>query len=110
VLIKKKSSTILVPCLLVAAGIIAGVLSNNMGVIGLCPVVACAQYGAAAIYPRSSVNFLRVSMVINSSLWAVYCIVLKNYVNALANIVLAIVAVIAIIKSVCKKETEGRNE
>lgn len=85
--------------IMIAAGIIPGVIFNNNGLWGMLPIFANFEFACITLYPKSSETLLKVAIVISTMCWAVYCFVIKNYVSTFVNIVTAISALVFIIKN-----------
>lgn len=85
--------------LFVAASLILGFLFNNRGVIGVLPIVASVQYAVVVLNPKTSEWILKASIFFNTVCWAIYSFYLYNYVNAIANVVIAVTALYQLVVS-----------
>lgn len=96
--------------LLVAAGVIPGIIFNNRGALGLLPVFANFEFACVTLYPKSGEAALKAAIAVSTSCWAAYCFAIQNYVSTAVNIVTAVSAVVFVIKELLKKrkgETEN---
>ncbi|MBO5570243.1 MAG: YgjV family protein [Oscillospiraceae bacterium] len=86
---------------------IIGVSVNNRGIIGLLPVITTALYTIICFYAKRR-STIKMNIIVNLALWAVYDILIHDYVSFSVDTGSAIVAVISILRN--KIASEGENE
>ena len=84
---------------LVIAGVVFGLLFNNIGVVGLLPVVANLEYTLAVFRSPDNERALKVAFLINASLFAVFNVALWNFVGLLSNVIVVVVIILYFIRS-----------
>ncbi len=90
----------------IALGLILGIVLNvvlNLKdgfllAIGFLPVFASFQYSVIILFPNIKVPFIKASMSISCICWTIYGLFLKNYSMVVSNIIIFVVAVIAVIQ------------
>lgn len=90
---------------LVGLGVVFGLVFNNLGLAGLLPVIANLQYTLAVFRFRDNERALKIAFVISVGMFAVFNVVIYNYVGAVSNGVVCVTALIALIKGTKRKET-----
>lgn len=98
VAIRKLSSPI-VEWTLVGAGVVFGLAFNNMGLMGLLPVVANLQYTLSIFRFRDNERALKISFMISIGLFAIFNIAIYNIVGMLSNSAVFFATAIALIKT-----------
>ena len=83
---------------LVAVGVVLGIYFNNLGLVGLLPVVANFEYTVAVFRFKNNVTALKIAFIINAVLFSVFNAYLLNFIGLIGNIVLVITTVISLIK------------
>jgi hypothetical protein len=96
-----KSKTI--EWILTAAGVVFGVVFNNRGLIGLLPVLGNLQYTLTIFRFKHNERVLKLSFLISTASFAVFNIVIKNYVGATMDMVVIITTAINLIKATANK-------
>lgn len=86
---------------------IIGLSVNNRGFIGIIPVIATALYTIVCFYVKRQPT-IKANIIVNLILWAVYDILIHDYVSFSVDTGSAIVAVISIFH--WKNVSEGENE
>ena len=95
-------------CIITVACVgIIGVSVNNRGIIGLLPVITTALYTIICFYAKRR-STIKMNIIVNLALWAVYDILIHDYVSFSVDTGSAIVAVISILRN--KIASEGENE
>ena len=89
----------LVEWILVAAGVVLGILFNNRGLLGWLPIIANLIYSVAIFMFRDNDRALKMAFVINMVMYCAFGLVIKNYVGAAANIVVAVTTAISLFKT-----------
>lgn len=70
---------------LLVCGVVFGILFNNLGLVGLLPVVSAFWYSFCVINTNISARTLKFALVLNSISFAVYSIVILNFVGIVSN-------------------------
>ena len=71
--------------ILFLANIIIGLYVNNLGVIGLLPIIAAASY-TIFVYLAKTAQQMRLALISNLALWVVHCWYIKAYPSTLINL------------------------
>ena len=71
---------------LILAGVVVGLLVNNLGIIGLLAVVANLEYSLVVFRYKDNERALKWAFLVNLALFAVFNAYLHNYIGALGNI------------------------
>lgn len=108
VILAGKNSKI-VSILLIAAGVIPGIVFNNNGLWGILPVFANLEFACVTLYPKSNETAMKASIAVSTLCWAVYCFIIHNYVSTCVNIVTASSAIIFVAKALLKKKNSPQS-
>ena len=81
----------------VAAVSIIGLSVNNRGLVGLIPVFTTALYTVICLYAKRRVA-IKTNIIANLSLWAVYDILISDYVSFAVDTGSALVALISLLR------------
>ena len=87
---------------LVTLGVVLGLWFNNLGFMGLLPVVANLQYTIAIFRFRDNETALKISFLISIGMFALFNLVIYNAVGFLANSVVCITTAVSLFKSMAK--------
>ena len=85
--------------ILAGLGVVLGLAFNNLGFMGLLPVIANFQYTIAIFRFRDNERALKISFAIAIGLFAVFNIAIYNVVGMLSNSVVFITTVAVLLKS-----------
>lgn len=80
-----------------AAVLLLGILANNRGLIGLLPVIAGVQFTVCTYFAKKTKS-IKLSILINISLWAVYSFLILDIVSGVSETVNALVCLISLLK------------
>ena len=95
-------------CIITVAFVgIIGLSVNNRGMTGLLPVITTALYTIVCFYAKRQPT-IKANIIVNLVLWAVYDILIHDYVSFTVDTGSAFVAVISILR--WKNASEGENE
>lgn len=72
---------------LVGLGILVSLYFNNLGIIGLLPVIANTEYSIAVFRFKDNERALKVAFLICIALFSVFNLYIMNYVGVLTNVV-----------------------
>jgi len=89
---------------LIIAGVVLGLCFNNLGVMGLLPIIANLQYTLAVFHFKNNERAIKISFLINALLFAFFCAVIWNFVGICTNLVVAVITATFLIKT--KQATE----
>ena len=84
---------------LLILGIALGIGFNNLGLMGLLPVIANAQYTIAVFRFRDNERALKISFAISVGLFALFNIAILNLVGLISNSVVCACAAVNLWKS-----------
>ena len=90
--------------ILTAAGVILGVVFNNMGLIGLLPVLGNLQYTLAIFRFKNDERKLKIFFLISVICYAVFNFVIGNYVGAASDTIVVVTTSVMLLKK--QKKTE----
>ena len=105
----KQIKSKIVEWILILLGVGLGIVFNNLGWIGWLPIVANLEYSIAVFQFKNNPRGLKIAFIINMLMYFSFSVIIMNYVAAAANIVVAVVTAIALIKG-GKPKTEGEIE
>lgn len=94
----------LVEWFFVAAAVVLGLVFNNLGFVGLLPVLANLEYSIAVFRFQNNELALKISFLITISMFTVFNIVIQNYVGFASNCFLMATTSISIIKELKKRK------
>ena len=89
----KKKSSKWVEWALIAAGVVLGVAFNNRGLAGWLPIVGNLEYSLAVFRFRDNERMLKAALVVSLLIFAVFNVIIGNYVGAVADTVVAVTTV-----------------
>ena len=92
--------------ILTALGFVFGIVFNNRGLMGLLPVVGNLQYTLAIFRFKDNEQAVKLSFLLSSLCYAVFNIVLRNYVGIVSDTVVAITTAVVLLKGLKKTENE----
>ena len=84
---------------LAALGVVLGLSFNNMGLLGVFPVVANLQYTIAVFRFKDNEKALKVSFLICILLFACFNVAILNFVGVASNAVVFITTALSLLKS-----------
>ena len=86
---------------------VVGLAVNNRGLVGLIPVFTTALYTVICLYAKRRVA-IKANIIANLSLWAVYDILISDYVSFAVDTGSAVVAVFSLLRR--NEETQQRRQ
>ena len=93
-------------CMIFVASVaVIGLAVNNRGLIGLIPVVTTALYTVICLHAKRHLA-VKANIVGNLTLWAVYDILISDYVSFAVDTGSALVAVVSMFR---KNEADGKS-
>ena len=89
--------------ILLFLGVALGLIFNNLGFMGLLPVIANLQYTISVFRFKDNQRALKISFAINSFLYSLFNLAIYNFVGVVTNLVVVCVTIFFLIKG--KKST-----
>jgi len=83
---------------LVILGVVLGLCFNNLGLVGLLPVVANLEYSLAIFRFKDNERALKLAFLVNVILFAIFNVVIWNFVGVLSNMVVLVMIIVFLIK------------
>lgn len=93
-----KINSRIVEWILIAMGVGLGLWFNNMGILGWLPVVANLEYSIAVFRFKENPRALKFAFLINMLMYAVFNVIIMNFVGAASCLVVATTTVVFLIK------------
>ena len=94
----RKISSPLIEWILVILGVILGLLFNNLGLMGLLPVIANLQYTLAVFKFKDNERALKISFAICIGLFAIFNCAIFNFVGVASNLVVLATTLVMLFK------------
>ena len=85
--------------ILILAGVVLGIVFNNRGLLGWLPIIANLEYSICVFKFKENEKALKLAFIINMVMYAVFSLVIMNYVGTISCSVIAITTAISLIKS-----------
>ena len=85
---------------LILAGVVLGILFNNRGILGWLPIVANLEYSIAVFKLKDKENALKTTFIINMIMYAIFNVIILNYVGVLSCSIIAVTTLISLIKTI----------
>lgn len=104
ILAMRKLDNKVVQWALVALGVVLGLVFNNLGWIGLLPVIANFQYTLAVFRFSDNERALKVSFALAVFLFGIFNLAIMNLVGFVTNLVVAVTTVVYLIRT--RKQTQ----
>lgn len=96
--------------ILILLGVVLGIAFNNRSWLGLLPVVANMEYSICMFRFKENVKGLKLSLIVNVIMYAVFNLLIMNYIGALACMIVCVTTVISLIRSRAVKPAEDAVE
>ena len=84
--------------ILILLGVALGAWFNNRGLLGWLPIAANLEYSVAVFRFRENERGLKLAFLVNMLMYAAFNLVIRNYVGACANVVVAVTTAISLVK------------
>ena len=84
---------------LILAGVVLGIVFNNRGLLGWLPIVANLEYSIAVFKWKENEKALKLAFIVNMVMYAVFSLVIMNYVGTLSCTVIAVTTAISLLKA-----------
>lgn len=96
--------------ILILAGAVLGLIFNNLGLMGLLPVIANFEYSVAVFRLKDRPHALKVAFGINAVMFGIFNVVIKNYVGVVANFIVAATSFTAALKGTGQNTEKEKND
>ena len=83
---------------LIALGVILGLIFNNLGFIGLLPIIANLEYSIAIFVIKDNEKLLKICFMLNVLLFTIFSFFIYNFVGVITNSIVVISCLINILK------------
>lgn len=93
---------------LIPAGVVPGVVFNNLGLLGWLPIVANFQYSVFRF--REYEKALKLSFIISMLMFAVFNGAIMNYVGIASCVIIAVITAVSVLKAAKRKDPEALKE
>ena len=77
--------------------LVLGLAGNNRGIVGLLPVAATALYTAGCYY-AVKIRTIKINMIVNLVLFAIYDVFILDLVSAVVDAVSAVLAAVSLLR------------
>ena len=94
--------------ILIALGVVFGVVFNNRGLLGWLPIIANLEYSVAVFRFRDSERGLKLAFLVNAVMYCVFNFMIQNYVGGISCIVVAVTTAVFLIKGFLRK-SDGKD-
>ena len=84
---------------LIALGVILGILCNNRGLLGLLPVIGTLEYTLAVFRFKDDERKLKICFLFSLLAFSIFNFVIQNYVGVVTDGVVVVTTIIALAKS-----------
>ena len=84
--------------LMIAIAVILGIIFNNLGFMGLLPIIANLEYSLAVFKFKNDEKKLKIAFLICILMYAIFNIIILNFVGVISNIVVAVITLMFLIK------------
>ena len=92
---------------LILAGVVLGVIFNNRRLLGWLPIIANLEYSVAVFKLKDNETALKTAFIVNMVMYAVFSLVILNYVGTASCAVIAVTTAVSLIKG---KREPGNGE
>lgn len=105
-IVYKGKMTNAVKVVTIAAIIILGLWANNLGAIGLLPILASVEYTLFIMF-TDDVNKIRLAIILNNILWIGYELAIMNYASIVMETGIIISSIVSIVKDKISNRKNG---
>lgn len=100
----KNIASPLVEWFLLGLAVVLGLVFNNLGFMGLLPIIANVQYTLVIFRYKNDEQVLKFSFLILVILYVIFDVVIYNFVGVILNLVIAITTASVLIKNRASKK------
>ena len=83
---------------LILAGVALGIAFNNRGLLGWLPIIANLEYSISVFRLKDNEKALKLAFIVNMVMYAVFSVVIKNYVGAVSCTVIAVTTALSLLR------------
>lgn len=83
---------------LIATGVVLGILFNNRGILGWLPIIANFEYSIAVFRYQKDARKLKIAFVINTIMFGTFNYVIYNFVGGISNTVVTVTTLISLFR------------
>ena len=83
---------------LILAGVALGIAFNNRGLLGWLPIIANLEYSISVFRLKDNEKALKLAFIVNMIMYAVFSVVIKNYVGAVSCTVIAVTTALSLLR------------
>lgn len=99
IVVIKRINSKFVEWMLAIFGVVFGLCFNNLGLMGLFPIIANLQYTLAVFKFKDNERAIKISFLISAILFVFFSLAIWNFVGICTNIVVAVTTTIHLIKT-----------
>lgn len=99
-----KKSSKAVEYVLIAMGVILGIVFNNLGLIGWFPILANLEYSVAIFRFKNNEFMLKSALCVCILLYTVFNVAISNYVGVLSNLAVLTTTLLSMFKGRAPKK------
>lgn len=93
---------------LILAGVALGIAFNNRGLLGWLPIIANLEYSISVFRLKDNEKALKLAFIVNMIMYAVFSVVIMNYVGAVSCTVIAVTTALSLLR-MNKGANSGKN-
>ena len=83
---------------LILAGVALGIAFNNRGLLGWLPIIANLEYSISVFRLKDNEKALKLAFIVNMVMYAVFSVVIMNYVGAVSCTVIAVTTALSLLR------------
>ena len=83
---------------LIGLGVVLGLIFNNLGIVGLLPIIANLEYSIAIFTIKDNERLIKIFFMINALMYTFFCMFIYNYVGVVTNSVVVISCLVNLLK------------
>ena len=83
---------------LILAGVALGIAFNNRGLLGWLPIIANLEYSISVFRLKDNERALKLAFIVNMVMYAVFSVVIMNYVGAVSCTVIAVTTALSLLR------------
>ena len=83
---------------LILAGVALGIAFNNRGLLGWLPIIANLEYSISVFRLKDNERALKLAFIVNMIMYAVFSVVIMNYVGAVSCTVIAVTTALSLLR------------
>ena len=83
---------------LILAGVALGIAFNNRGLLGWLPIIANLEYSISVFRLKDNEKALKLAFIVNMIMYAVFSVVIMNYVGAVSCTVIAVTTALSLLR------------